>query len=553
MNTATVMRSSAVMATGTAVSRLLGFVRASMLIGAVAPGWNPAHTVNGTPSADAFSVANTVPNALYILLAGGVLNAVLVPQITRAARMADGGQEYVDRLLTTAIAVLFVVTVAFTAGAPLLVHLYSSGSPAQNALATAFALWCLPQVFWYGLYTLLGQVLNAKGSFGPFMWAPVVNNVVGIAGLVVFILVKGAGEQPLDSWSAGTVALLSGTATLGVVAQALVLIPALRRAGVGFRVRWGLRGFGLRTAGRVAGWTFAAVVAQQLGFIVISRVTTAAGDRMAAQVGDAGVGKVIYDNAFLLFMLPHSLVAVSLVTALFTRMSVSAADHRVDDVRSDLSLGLRLTGLATVLSAGTFLALGPDLTRALFPGNDHSVTNSMAYVAMAMIVGLVPFSAQYLFQRAFYAFEDAKTPFLVQVPIVLTWSIGNLLSLWLLPPQWIVVGVGVSMTLANTLGAGLSARLLHERLGRLDGAHVLQTHVRYLVAVAIGGLAAFVLSRVLHAARGEGRLTSLLASALGGLAICTIYYLILRRMHTPELDDALGPLLRRRDRPVPQP
>ena len=549
MNTATVMRSSAVMAAGTAVSRVLGFVRASMLIAAVAPGWNSARTVNGTPSADAFSVANTVPNALYILLAGGVLNAVLVPQITRAAKMADGGQEYINRLLTGAITILFTVTVAFTMSAPLLIRLYSGDvSPAQRALATVFALWCLPQVFWYGLYTLLGQVLNARGSFGPFMWAPVVNNIVGITGLLVFILVKGAGQQPLASWSAGTVALLSGTATLGVVAQALILIPALRRAGVQFHVRWGLRGMGFRTAGRVAGWTFAAVMAQQLGFIVISRVTTAAGDRMADLAGDQSVGKVIYDNAFLLFMLPHSLVAVSLVTALFTRMSVAAANDRLDDVRADLSLGLRLTGLATVLSAGTFLALGTDMTRALFPGNTPSVTNSMAYVTMAMIVGLVPFSAQYLFQRAFYAFEDARTPFLVQVPIVMTWSIGNLLSLWLLPTQWIVVGVGLSMTLANALGAGLSAVLLHERLGRLDGAHVLRTHVRYVVAVAVGAVTAVILSRVLHGALGDGRMTSLLAAVAGGLVILLLYYLILRRMGTPELDEALGPLLRRRHR-----
>ena len=310
MNTATVMRSSAVMAAGTAVSRVLGFVRAAVLVAAVAPGWNAEHTVNGTPSADAFSIANTIPNALYILLAGGVLNAVLVPQITRAARMPDGGKEYIDRLLTTAIVVLFVVTVVFTAGAPFLIQLYSNVRPETAELATAFALWCLPQVFWYGLYTLLGQVLNARGSFGPFMWAPVVNNVIGIAGMLVFIAVNGAGQQPLSSWSAGTVALFAGTATLGVVAQALILIPSLRKSGIHFRVRWGLRGFGLRTAGRVAGWTFAAVVAQQIGFLVISNVTSAAGDRLASSSGDDGAGKAVYDIALLLFMLPHSLVAV---------------------------------------------------------------------------------------------------------------------------------------------------------------------------------------------------------------------------------------------------
>jgi putative peptidoglycan lipid II flippase len=451
-------------------------------------------------------------------------------------------------LLTTAAATLFAVTVAVTAAAPLLIRIYATDrwTSGQVALATAFALWCLPQVFWYGLYTMLGQVLNARGSFGPFMWAPVVNNIVGIAGLFVFMAVAGRGTQPIETWTPGRIALISGTATLGVVAQAIVLIPALRRSGITFRPRWGLRGFGLRTASRVAGWTFAAVLVQQLGFIVISRVTTAGG-RLAQQAGaTVSTGKAVYDNAFLLFMLPHSLVAVSLVTALFTRMSVSAAENRLADVRADLSLGLRLTGLATVLSAAAFLALGPDLTQALFPGNGEADTRGLAYVTMAMMVGLVPFSAQYLFQRVFYAFEDAKTPFLVQVPIVGFWALGNVLSLMLLPPGLIVVGVGASMTVGNTVGATLSYLLLRRRFGDLDGWRVATTHLKYLGSAAAGGVAAVLISRGVHARLGDSWVAALLAAGLGGLALIAIYAVGLRRLRVTELDDALMPLIRRR-------
>jgi putative peptidoglycan lipid II flippase len=541
VNTAHVMRSSAVMAAGTAVSRVLGFVKAAILLAAVAPG----------DSADTFSVANTVPNALYILLAGGILNAVLVPQITRAARQPDGGQEYIDRLLTMAAALLFVVTLAVTLAAPFLIQLYATEkwTDDQVALGTAFALWCLPQVFWYGLYTLLGQVLNARGSFGPFMWAPVVNNVVGIAGLLWFISVAGTGDRPISEWTPGTIALLSGIATLGVVAQALVLIPALRRAGVGYTPRWGLRGFGLRTASRVAAWTFAAVLAQQVGFIVISRVTTAAG-RLANEAGDVavGTGKAIYDNAFLLFMLPHSLVAVSLVTALFTRMSVSAADERVEDVRADLSLGLRVTGLATVVSAAAFLALGPDITAALFAGNTEADTRGLAYVTMAMMVGLVPFSAQYLFQRVFYAFEDARTPFFVQVVIVVTWSAGNLISLVMFEdqPEWIVVGVGISMAIANTVGALLSAGLLHRRLGSIDGPRVVRTHVRLVVAATAGGVCAWLSSVAVHGVAGDGKMAAMTATVVGGLVLLGVYVVVLRMLRVTELEEAVLPLVRRR-------
>jgi putative peptidoglycan lipid II flippase len=538
VNTAHVMRSSAVMASGTAASRILGFVRAALLAAAVAPG----------PSADAFSVANTIPNALYILLAGGVLNAVLVPQITRAAKQADGGQEYIDRLLTVAISTLFVLTVAITAAAPLFIKLYATDrwTDAQVGLATAFALWCLPQVFFYGLYTMLGQVLNARGSFGPFMWAPVVNNIVGIAGLVTFLLMEGKGVQPIGTWAPGKTALLSATATLGVMAQALILIPAMRRARIGFTVRWGLRGFGLGTASRVAGWTFGAVIVQQLGFIVLTRVTTAA-QRLADEAhSDISSGKAVYDNALLMFTLPHSLVAVSLVTALFTRMSISAADNRIDDVRADLSLGLRLTGLATVVSAAAFLAIGPDIMAALFPGNSAADHRGFAYTAMAMMVGLVAFSAQYLFQRAFYAFEDARTPFFVQIPINGVWAAGNLLSLYFLPARWIVVGVGASMTIGNTVGALLSFYLLHRRLGRLDGRRVVATHLKYVLAAGVGGAAAWLIAEGVRLTLGSQWIPSVIAAGLGGLALVTIYVVMLRQLRVTELNDALAPLLRRR-------
>jgi putative peptidoglycan lipid II flippase len=540
------MRSSGVMALGTAFSRVLGLVRAAVLVAAV----QPSRTGHPGLAGDAFSVANMLPNALYLLLAGGVLNAVLVPQITRAARRPDGGQEYIDRLLTAAVAILVAATLLVTLAAPLLVRVYSSPawSPDQRALAVAFALWCLPQVFGYGLYTVLGQVLNARGSFGPYTWAPVVNNVVAIAGLAVFIAVYGTGVQPLDTWTPGKIALLGGAATLGVFAQALILVPAMRRAGLTYRVRWGLRGFGMRSAGRVAGWTFAAIAVQQLGLIVISIVTTTAGKLTANATTGFSASKVIYDNAILLFMLPHSLIAVSLVTALFTRMSSAAAQGRVDDVRADLSMGLRLTGLGTVVSAAAFLAIGPDITATLFPGNPRENTLGFAYVAMAMMVGLVPFSAQYLFQRVFYAFEDARTPFFIQVPVTALWASGNLLSLLLLQdrPQYLVVAVGVSMAISNTVGATMSYLVLRRRFGHLDGHRIVSAHLRMITAAALGAAAAIAISRGLHAAFGDARPATIAAAALGGLALLVVYVAGLRVLRVRELDDALLPLLRRR-------
>jgi putative peptidoglycan lipid II flippase len=540
----TLLRSTGVMAAGTFVSRLLGFVRAALLSGVLG--------ISGFLAADAFVTANTVPNQIYNLIAGGLLNAVLVPQITRAARHEDGGQAFLDRLLTLSLLVLGGVTVLAVALAPLVpVVLQPSGDvpwdAATRALCVAFAVWCLPQVFFYGVYTVLGQVLNARGRFGAYMWAPVVNNVVAVAGLLVLLRMIGeasrANPHPPAGWTGSQVAVLAGTATLGVALQALVLLVPLRRSGFRYRPRLGLRGVGLGTAGRVAGWTFAAAVVGQLGFLVTVKAVNAGG-------AGGGPGQNAYGNAFLLFMLPHSLVTVSLVTALFTRMSRAAAEDDVPGVRRDLSVGLRLTGVATVLALTAMLAVGRDQTRTQFWQNGTAETDAVAWATTAMMLGLVSFSAQYLFQRVFYALEDARTPFLVQLPVVATIAVTSYLSGRLLDPSSIVIGVGVGMAAGYTVGAVLSAWLLHRRLGRLDGARVLRTYVRLACAAVPAGLAGWAVSRLVHAVLGDGLAGHAVALVLGGLVVLAGYLAACRAMRVREVDDVAGPLLRRLPAPL---
>ena len=269
--------------------------------------------------------------------------------------------------------------------------------------------------------------------------------------------------------------MLGGTATLGVAVQALVLLWPLHALGIRYRPRFGWRGVGLRSAGRVAGWTFFAALVGQLGFIVTSRVVTSA-------VAQGGPGKGAYDNAFLLFMLPHSLITVSLVTALFTRMSRSAAAGNTGEVRRDVSLGLRMTGVATILATAAVLVLGPDMASTLFAGNTLRDTDAIAYTTMAMILGVVPFSAQYLLQRAFYAYEDARTPFLIQLPVIATGATAALIALRVLSPKWIVVGVGVGLSAGYALGALISFLVLRRRIGGVEGRAVLRTYARLAVA-----------------------------------------------------------------------
>src|SRR5450759_3319071 len=302
---ASLARSTAGMAAGTIASRVLGVVRASMQLA----------VVGAFLTGDAWDVANTLPNIVYLLLAGGVLNAVLVPQITRAASHPDGGREYIDRLLTISIIGMAIIAVVFTLGAGLLVRVYSTQTwtADQRLLSTAFALICMPQIFFYGLYTLLGQVLNARNRFAAYMWAPALANVVAIAGMA-FFLVAYPHQAAVTSWTSPMIWVLAGSATAGVAAQALVLVVPLWRSGFRFRPRWGVRGVGLRTASTVALWTFAATGVAATGFVITSRVLTYAG-QAGVLAGLEVPGKISYTNALLIFMLPHGLVTVSLVTA----------------------------------------------------------------------------------------------------------------------------------------------------------------------------------------------------------------------------------------------
>ncbi len=171
-----VARSSVVLAAGSTVSRVLGVVRQGLITYLIGQGL----------VGNAFTTANNLPNIIYMLIAGGVLNSVLVPQLVKAAKRPDGGRDYTDRLLTLGVGGILVITVLATAGASLLMRLYAGDRLVGPALELAvfFAVITLPQIFFYGLYGLLGQVLNSRGQFAAYGWAPALANAVAIVGLI---------------------------------------------------------------------------------------------------------------------------------------------------------------------------------------------------------------------------------------------------------------------------------------------------------------------------------------------------------------------------------
>jgi putative peptidoglycan lipid II flippase len=364
MSDGDLLRPAATMATGTIASRITGMVRNSVLIAAI-----------GTAVfADTYTVANTLPNILYILTIGGALNAVLIPQLVRrAAADADGGDAYTDRLLTAAGSVLVVITAAAMVLSPLLIRLYASRDWSADDLriSVLFALCCLPQIIFYGLFTVLSQILNVRGRFGTPMFAPILNNVVVIVTCLLFLAAVD-GAPRTDTITGAQVALLGVGTTVGVMAQAGALAVVLRRAGYRYRPRFDLRGSGLGRAAGLAGWTLVLVAVNQVAYLLITRIATTAGAQAQAAGTDVGAGITAYATAHLVFVLPHSVIAVSVVTALFPRMSGHAAEGRLDRLRDDVAGALSALGPLLVPAAVALLLFGPLVAVALF---NYGVTN----------------------------------------------------------------------------------------------------------------------------------------------------------------------------------
>lgn len=540
-----VTRSSLLMASGTIVSRILGFLRAVLLAAAIGV---------TTDAADAFGVANQLPNNVYAIIVGGVLNAVLVPQLVRARALADGGKGYVDRFVTLAITVFFILTMIFTLAAPLLVQLYTSGwSQDQLALATAFAYWCLPQLFFYGLYSILGEVLNSRSAFGPFMWAPVLNNVVSILGLVGFVLIFGAdptGERSVESWGLDKVSLLAGSATLGVAAQALILLLSWKKIGLSLSLNFKWRGFGLRPALRAASWSLAMVLVTQIGGLVQTAVaSTAASARETAGIGVASVAAAAI--AWLIFMLPHSVVTVSVATAYFTRMAKHASTGETQKFKADLTSGLKVIALVSVISSSLLMVLAYPIAR-VFAG-EYPATAALGNVIIALMVGLVPFSFVYMIQRAFFALEDTKTPFYFTTVQIALHIVGSVTLGALMPKQWLVVSLSLLTATTIMVQGILGYYLLRKKIGGFAGFGVGVAILKFVIAaipataLALGtlwlfgwvGPGSFVLDKVL---------TSLLTSSVvGGVGLAS-YLGILWLMRVPQLREvsaALGARLKR--------
>ncbi len=479
-------RASSVMAVGTIISRITGFIGGVIVIA----------TLGTALLADAFNVANTMPNILYNLLVGGALTAIFVPQLVRAFDDADGGHLFASRLVTTISGILLVLVIIGVIFAPQLVYIYAPsfstpGFETEREIAIAFTRYCLPQILFLGLFTMLGQVANARGSFAPLMWAPIANNLVVIVVFSAF-LIKWPSVD-VDSITSTQIQILGWGTTAGIIVQALILIPVVKRSGIKIRPKWGVAGLGKSFS--LAGWTLLYVLISQIGYLITVNVaTTAAVDSAKAGI-TTGVGFTPFKNAYLIMLLPYSIVTISIVTALLPHMSKLAINKKIEDVKEQILRAIKTVAVLTIPSSVAFLLFGPLITEVLFFGIDKNDGIYIGYVLSALSLGLVAFSINLVLIRGFNAFEDTRTQ-VWSILIINIISVGlSYLFLAVLPSDWVTVGLGVAFSVSYLIGLFITLRLLKKHTGTIHVREFIGQHGRLLSAALIAMLPIFAISQ----------------------------------------------------------
>ncbi|WP_314648269.1 murein biosynthesis integral membrane protein MurJ [uncultured Microbacterium sp.] len=528
-------RASAIIGAGTLVSRITGLLRSIVLVGVLGS--------VGSEVADAFTAANQLPNSVFSLISVGILTAVIVPQIVKATADADGGNAFISKLFTLGTVVLVVVTAIATAAAPWLVHLVAGKANGEmQALATALAYWCLPQILLYGLYAMLGEALNARKIFGPFTWAPVINNIVSIAGFLALGAVFGPISRDAVDWSPAMIAVLGGTATVGIALQAAVLLVFWRRTGLALKPDFRWRGVGLGNVGRLAGWTF-----------LMAFASLAAGMYQGYLVSEAsglGSSATVVANAWLIFMLPYSVIVLSIGTPYFTQISAHAAAGNDDEVRSDIATSIR-TLLFFIVAATAAVAAAAIPASRVFTDSAPDA-QSASFVLLAYLVGLIPLTILFIVQRTFYAYDDTRTPFwftIFQCVLIVVTALGalGLREAGVIPLTSLAAAVALGQSIASIVQTIVATWLLHRKIGGLKIRSWMSAIGRFALAgipAGFAGWGAFVLLGGVEGWTMADKIQGALGTAIIGLVVVVVYLGILALLRAPELK-AAGSLVRR--------
>lgn len=499
------VRNTVVMSTGTALSRVTGFLRLSAMAFALG--------ITETRLADAYNVANITPNILYELALGGILTSVVVPIVVEwmQARGRDEAWDVVRRLFTLAVIVLSAIAVLGIVLAPWIVDLYTSGWPPEQKaasadLATFFLRWFMPQILFYGIGAVASGLLNAHRRFAAVMFAPIANNLIVIATFLTFWAIRPPDGSRVLATGPQQLVLAIGT-TLGVVAMTAALWPSVRATG--FRFRWlpEFRDEAVRRIGRLATWVFVYVAANQVGYLIVIILA-----------GPVTGGYAAYAAAFILFQLPHAIFAVSIFTALLPAMSSRWAADDVGGYKDLLAQGIRATATILIPAALGYIVLARPIVRLLLEHGEATPASAdlVADVLVFFAIGLFAFSAFQLLLRASYAMQDTRTPALLNVAAVLINIGANLLFIKVFDMG--IPGLALGHATSYVFASTALFLLIRRRIGGIGGRRILASLVRVVVAGVATAATAWVVAEAFDAWLGTTSLGTQAVQVLGAVA-----------------------------------
>ncbi|WP_084252903.1 murein biosynthesis integral membrane protein MurJ [Devriesea agamarum] len=542
------------MAAGSIVSRALGFVK-NFLMGMVFGGTN-------TIAANAFSAANLLPNSVWILVGGGVLNAILVPAVVRAMTHRDGGTDYLSRLVTLIVILSLAVTAICTLAVPWLLTVGSGQLSSQGyVMAMSVGYWLMPQIIFSALYVLCGQILNAHNSFGPYSWAPVLNNVVGIIGALVFLVLFGTWTGGHGPWTLGMILTLTFINLGGSAAQVALLVVYVRGLGLRLRPRWGFRGMGLMKLGKIGIWSLLMIVLGQLA-VFASRWSTENAGQMSAHLqakhdpaSNLFPAISALDSAYLAFMLPQGIIAVTLVTAIFPSLSRAAAAQDHTAVQRQYASVSRILLVPMMLCTVLFTVLAAPVMWVIVGGSTPAASRATGWVLIGYILGLVPFSASYLMKRAFYAYEDARSPFLMQIPTTAVSLVAVIPILEYVDPGWAAFAAALTTSIGSLLGWILGAFILSRHLRRRGARgstlrETVEVYAKLIAAAIVSGIAGYAVLKLLDSFLWSSRITAIIVGVIVGVVVTVVFCGIALALRVRELGMAVD-MIRRRGRGGP--